>query len=371
MSKFFVYDESMTNTKAKITTAKLAAMSDIIASEKKFLNAGDASTPNALTLDADVLIAVGNSVFRTAETELTVSNLDTGTGFTVGSDYYVYCCDPSSGSDTSDVDEEYKISLNSTYPDGYTAENSRKIGGFHYGIVRVTDDTGKAVGTDSKEYGTAWTSNVYTGILPASVWTVLHRPKCEDPSGMVYVSGGLWADIYLDSDDGNDGLASVYNATPITGTESLNWYIAVEKARRVGKRLPSYADFIQYAYGSPEGTDSGNTNAWSATGNTARQVTGYVKNAVSAVGCRDCVGNVWEWLDELCLDPTATAWNWQDVLGSGFGDAYIPSQTALHALGAGGDWVSGIHDGARAVIANGYPWVVNTHFGVRCVCDSR
>ena len=71
----------------------------------------------------------------------------------------------------------------------------------------------------------------------------LHRPKC-DPSGMAYLGNGLWADIYLASDDGANGLQSVYNATPITGTEGLNWYIANEKAARVGKRLPDLAEWL-------------------------------------------------------------------------------------------------------------------------------
>ena len=369
--KFFVYDESMANTKAKITVSKLAAMSDIVASEKKYLTAGDSSAPNELTLDANVLIAVGNSVFKSAETALTVSNLDTGSGFAAGSDYYVYCCDPTSGAEATDTDEVYKISLNATYPDGYTADNSRKIGGFHYGTVRVTDDTGRAVGTDGSEYGTSWASNVYTGIVPASVWTLLHLPKCEDPSGMVYVGAGMWVDIYMASDDGANGCASVYNTAPMTGTECINWYLANERARRVGKRLPTYAEYCQYAYGSPEGTDSGNTNAWTATGNTGRHNTGLIANATSAVGCRDCVGNVWEWLDDSVLDPTASSWNWYDITDNkGFGDMYIPSSTAFHALVAGGSWSDGVHCGARALNAPDYPWNVHATLGFRCVCDS-
>ena len=37
MSKFYGYDEAMENDIAKITTPKLALMSDVVASDKKFI----------------------------------------------------------------------------------------------------------------------------------------------------------------------------------------------------------------------------------------------------------------------------------------------------------------------------------------------
>ena len=51
--------------------------------------------------------------------------------------------------------------------------------------------------------------------------------------------------------------------------------------------------------------------------------------------------------------------------------AYIPSNTALHALIGGGSWGGGVRVGSRAVIATGYPWYVNGSFGVWCVCDAQ
>lgn len=129
--KFFLYDETMMNTKAKITTEKLSAMSDIVSQKAQYITAAGAATPNQITIAAGVLIAVGSSVFKTVLTNLTTANLDTGSGFEMGTDYYIYCCDPTNGSDTVDRDEVFVISKNSTYPSGYTADNSRKIGGFH------------------------------------------------------------------------------------------------------------------------------------------------------------------------------------------------------------------------------------------------
>ncbi len=81
MSKFYGYDEAMENDIAKITTPKLALMSDVVASDKKFIRMENGS----LTVIAGVLIAVGNSVFKTEKkTTLTASNLDgTATKFEV------------------------------------------------------------------------------------------------------------------------------------------------------------------------------------------------------------------------------------------------------------------------------------------------
>ena len=60
---------------------------------------------------------------------LNSANLDSG-AFQVGKDYYIYCCDKG-----SKQDEEYKISLNSTYPVGYNAENQEKSVDFTMGIA--------------------------------------------------------------------------------------------------------------------------------------------------------------------------------------------------------------------------------------------
>ena len=365
MSKFFGFDENMSNAIAKITTPKLALMSGLVAPEKEFITGSGSS----ITIKAGILIAVGDSVFKTTQTTLTASNLDSGNSFTVGKDYCIYICDPTGGDDTDFTGEVYLISLNTTYPAGYTASTSRKIGGFHYGKVRGVNDKWNPVNSSGTEKGSGWESNVSNGIIPNSVWTLEHRPTC-DPTGMVYI-GPFWADIYASSDDGAQGLQSKYGVVPITGTEGLNWYIANERAMRVGKRMPSYAEWCKCAHGSPQGLDANNNNAWSATTNSARTTCGNVNNAVSAKNCRDCVGNVWEWVDDLLHDPTAATAGWYDPMeGQGFGQIYTYSATALHALGCGGAWDGGVRAGSRAVSCAAYPWSVDTHVGVRCVCDA-
>jgi formylglycine-generating enzyme required for sulfatase activity len=364
MGRLFVYDENMTDERAKITVAKMAAVSDIVAPEKAFIQYSDTGK---LTVLPGAVIAVGeNAIFETEETTLSAANLDGASSFAHGTDYYIYICD--NGSDASN--EVYLISQNSTFPDGdeWDDSNTRKIGGFHYGYVRNVNEYNQEINTSGTVRGSGWESNVKEDILPNSVWTTKHRPTCE-PSGMVYMGNGLWGDIYLSSDDGANGLQSVYGGTPITGTEGLNWYIANEKAARVGKRLPSLAEWLLGAEGSPQGLDASNTNGHTATSNTARTAVGKIKNAVSVRNIMDMVGNVNKWLDEFLHDPTASSASWYDVV-SGYGQIYMYSSTGLHALIGGGVWSSGVHAGARCVNCSNYPWNVYTNIGVWCVCDS-
>lgn len=379
MSRIFVDDVTKTDRRALLNVNKLATISDIVAPTSQYLYASGA---NEITVIEGCVIAVGGAgIFKTGNTVLNASNLDIGAAFAVGSDYYVYICD----SRQDAQDEQYIISLNSTYPSGWNASNSRKIGGFHYGRCRKINDNMQPVNSSGAIFGTGWESAVSNGILPRSVWTLGHRPKCS-PEGMVYLGGGTWVDIYLNSDDGAQGLKSEYNCAPMTGTEGMNWYTFTERLMKSGKRMPDYSEFCAYAFGSPQGLDGANTNAWTATTNTGRGTTGSVVNAVSAVGCVDAVGRVWEWLNDLITraehatnaeyHPTA-AWGWDkksplrdNATKYDVGNIYQYYAYSLAALVAGGNWADGVRAGARAVGCGGYPWDVSANFGVRGACDS-
>ena len=379
MSRLLVDDVTKTDRRALLNVNKMATISDIVAPTNQYLYARGA---DEITVAEGCVIAVGGAgIFETAASVLNASNLDVGSAFAVGNDYYVYICD----SRLDAEDEKYVISLNSTYPNGWNASNSRKIGGFHYGRCRKVDDSLQPVNSSGVIFGTGWESAVSNGILPRSVWTLGHRPKCN-PEGMVYLGGGTWIDIYLSSDDGAYGLKSEYNCAPMTGTEGMNWYTFTERLMKSGKRMPDYSEFCAYAFGSPQGLDDANNNAWSATTNTGRGVTGSVVNAVSAVGCVDAVGRVWEWLNDLitraehATNDTYHAreeWGWDltSPLKTGatqydVGNIYQYYHASLAALIAGGRWNNGANAGARAVICNNYPWRVDTNIGVRGACDS-
>lgn len=321
---------------------------------------GDAT----VKLYADQVIAVGDATFITTEQTLGTGNLDSGSAFSQGTDYYVYLCN-SSGM------QIVKISANSTYPSGFTAATSRKIGGFHYGRCRRVNSSTEPINTSSVVGGSGWETNTFLGILPRSVWTMLHRPKCS-PEGMVYLTDGVWVDIYLASVS-SGLLASKYNATPATGTEGYSWYTFAENAMKVGKRMLDYQEWCQAAYGSPPGGDSGNTYCW--CNESARHAAGTHQYAISAIGCADCAGNVWEWNKELIVRFDGTqSWAWQDVLGTSLGDAtgkaYMLTSTALVALVCGGIWDHGAFCGARALSASLCPWYVYGPIGSRLACDS-
>ena len=379
MSRLLVDDVTKTDRRALLNVNKMATISDIVAPTNQYLYARGA---DEITVAEGCVIAVGGAgIFETAASVLNASNLDVGSAFAVGNDYYVYICD----SRLDAEDEKYVISLHSTYPNGWNASNSRKIGGFHYGRCRKVDDSLQPVNSSGVIFGTGWESAVSNGILPRSVWTLGHRPKCN-PEGMVSLGGGTWIDIYLSSNDGAYGLKSEYNCAPMTGTEGMNWYTFTERLMKSGKRMPDYSEFCAYAFGSPQGLDDANTNAWSATTNTGRGVTGSVVNAVSAVGCVDAVGRVWEWLNDLitraehATNATYHAreeWGWDltSPLKTGatqydVGNIYQYYHASLAALLAGGRWNNGAYAGARAVLCSNYPWVVDAYVGVRGACDS-
>ena len=173
----------------------------------------------------------------------------------------------------------------------------------------------------------------------------------------------------------------------MTGTENMNWYNFVERLAKSGKRMPSYAEYCAYAFGSPAGLDNANTNAWSATTNTGRGTTGSVVNAVSCVGVVDAVGRVWEHTSELITRAehatnadyhASAAWGWdkKSPLNTGeksydVGNIYQYYAYSLAGLVAGGCWYDGVRGGARAVSCGACPWGVSASVGGRGACDSQ
>lgn len=305
---------------------------------------------DALSVKAglSVLVATTMVSFATA-TAITMPS------HTIGTDYYIYVC----------TDGTIRADANSSAPTGYNTGNSRKIGGYHYGRVR----------------NTLTVTDVATEIVPRSLWDLTYRPKCN-PAGMVdvYYNGSLWADIYLAAVDSaitlTNGVVtagtckSVYNATPLSGTEGLHGYNFIELAKNSGKRLLTLAESLAVAHGSPQGNDGDNLNAWSATTNSARTGTGQVARAVSFCGATDCVGNLWEWLDEWSNDYSTLSWGWKNTMsGQNVGQQYLPNSTGLIMYIAGGSWSIGVLAGSRALYVANAPWSVNTTIGSRFACD--
>jgi hypothetical protein len=322
--------------------------------------------------------------------------LDQGAAFIPGTDYFVYLCLPVSGP------PEIIVSANATYPAGFSASNSRKIGGFHYGHIRIVDETWTPINSTGVKYGstgTIWQDNVTIGIIPNSVWDLRNRPKTLF-GGLVKI-GNIWVSIYqasaktpvtfmsgtsLVSVSGGE-LQSKYGQLPATGTEGLCQYNFVELASRAGMRLMSYQEWLAAAIGNPQGESAADNYGWTKTTNTARARTGCGVNpstgqydqaagikpyAVSAYNVVDAVGNVWEWLSDYSprFDASSGTWGWKDQLGAGMGQIYAWKDDGFTAFIAGGRWSNGVVAGCRAVALLNPPWNVDATIGSRLACDA-
>lgn len=327
-----------------------------------------------------------------------VLNLDTGNTLEYGADYSIYLC-------LAGLTPEIVVSKNNTFPNGFTANNSRKIGGFHYGAIRKVSDDGlwvpiDSVGNKFGSSGIAWQNNVTEGIIPNAVWDLKNRPKTL-MDGLVKVSKNTWAFIYQASVKAainfmsgtnlvhvKDGeLQSKYGQLPATGTEGLCQYNFVELAERAGMRLLSYAEWLCAAYGNPQGEDGADNYGWTKTSNSARARTGCSVNnsngahdpvvgikpyAVSAKNVVDCVGNVWEWLSDYSNrhDAGSGSWTYHNQLGAGMGQIYAWKVDGFVALIAGGSWYGDVFAGPRAINTLNRPWTVGTAVGSRLACDA-
>ena len=217
-----------------------------------------------------------------------------------GKDVYIYACAPSGTS----MEPIFKLSCNSTTPTGYTATNSRKIGGFHCLCA--------AVGTIS---GHTLTGYAQGDVLPASIWDLRHHAVCGS-EGMVFVNG-VWVDIYLAGWDGTK-LVSQYGATVADGSNGASAADAdggfsgesfAEYATYVGKSLIDRQTFMAAAEGSNQKTTvSGSADPVTTGGhvdtNGVRMISNY--------GCEDCCGAYWQYTCELA-DSGAI---WYDALNS-------------------------------------------------------
>ena len=220
-------------------------------------------------------------IFMSGDDDVQISDLqtmlDTGSSFGAGKNYYIYLCSTSPLSGASLV-----VSLNSTYPDGWSATSSRKIGGFHTECANVGSISGHPL--------SGWTAG---DILPGSFWTLKFRPTC-DPEGFVYVDGlGKWVSIYFLSYT-NSKLVSTYGGTVADGESSTKFhgFKFIEEMGKVGMRLPTWDEFNVFAKGSNEGTNIYGSADPTTTGghkdtNSRRMVSNY--------GLEDCCGMQWQW----------------------------------------------------------------------------
>ncbi len=269
----------------------------------------------------------------------TASAMDIG-AISNGKDYYVYACD-NAGSLV------FLISLASTFPNGYSAATSRKLGGFHTLCVNVGTIAGHAL--------TDFTAN---SILPQSVWDLKHRALSGN-EGMVWSAEvGLWVDIYLASGTGGSTV-SVYAGTI---SDTRDWNDFVDDFAAVKKQLLDDAEFQIIAAGSNEEKNiAGSADPVTAGGHS--DAAG--RRMISDIGCEDCCGALNQWLREqsAMYDDAVTA-GWYNLPGSK-GQLYKPVDTNDVKLSAGGGWSNAVNCGSRCRYADDSRWRTSTGIGGR------
>ena len=325
-----------------------------IKNNPNYYNRDELFTTNktTVTIPKDLKINInGNCYISTINKSLQLSTVDTPANL-AGKDVYIYACEPTSGTEPIFV-----LSLNSTVPTGYTANNSRKIGGFHC----LCKDVGVIEGHTLSGYVTG-------DILPATRWDLLHRPKGE-PEGFAYEElTDCWIAIYLPSWDGTK-LVSVYNGVIADGTSTKKWHgeAFYEQFAKQGMRLVWRHEFQMAAKGSNEGTGIKNAADPNTTGG---HVDSNNRRMISNIGLEDCCGCSWQWAMDLGF---AGGSEWNDSVYNSNVDSqrYGQSYGTLYRLLLGALWNAGSHCGSRSVDCNNGSSSVSSHCSARGASEPR
>ena len=292
-----------------------------------------------------------------------------------GKDFYLYACQPTTG-----IIPKYVLSINATYPAGYTSSNSRKIGGFH-GLCA-------SVGTIANHTLTGYLTGA---ILPQSVWCLKHRAKASSNAGLVYIPPlKLWSAIYLTS--GSSSVPTIVFGGTIL--DAITYFVSSSAARVLKMRLPSDYEFGVLAEGSNQGTNIlGSADPVTVT--AAVDTNG--RRMISHYGVESAAGVMWQWLNTsgYRFDGAAThthtyssitgdagsytsgtasadvapGWSYKAQTG-GKGSLYTQGTYGSTKLIAGGNWNAAPNCGSRARYAGYSPWDASTYFGFRCITST-
>ncbi len=203
---------------------------------------------------------------------------------------------------------------------GYESQDSEFVSFYTKGIQNINKRA---------YYNQATVSHPLSGfkakdIIPESVWCLSFHPSCKNWGGMVYDRDTeIAVDIYLQSGI-CENTKSVFQVKPKVWRQQMNHQ---EDMRLVGKRLLTDNEFTSISSGSPELTylevDSNTTTGGHIAKNGDRMI--------SFIGCEDCCGYLWQWLDTIGPRTTSNEWSTYDGDGK-FGKQY---HSANGSLGGG------------------------------------
>ena len=362
-SRFVTFDFEDENHRSVKIAAGVHVRLDIVTEDGTETRWLDTAETMHLNLDAGIKEAVARTATRTNHDE--------------GRNFYGYLVPD------FETEDEVKIvvSCNATYPNDiserYTAANTRKLFSFHTLCVNAgsnlqgkiaeapscglvpgdkvlikqyssDDDDGfydfynvPVVSVSAKsKYDVVTVQHPLAGflsgqILPESVFCITFHPESE-PDGMVYdVDTDIAVDIYLQSGKGR-GTASEYGATITDSREHQNHQ---DDMRHVRKRLLRDHEFSSIALGSNEKT---NIKGSADPVTTGGHVDTAERRMISFLGCEDCCGAMWQWLEEVSASGSSD-WHVYDGQGE-MGNTY----GASYALLAGADWDDSSDSGSRA-----------------------
>lgn len=256
------------------------------------------------------------------------------------------------------------------------APGAVKIGGFHYGpVMPGTTLTSGGFNTATRASDDfKWTQqalDLIVGINAHSIWDLQWRPKC-DPRGMVCVTAenGLplfWVDIYFCGTNHLIDGTSKHGSNVASGTvlpqrapkrgggtyADLSWFVAAEIAFDHGKRLMSYQEFAEMAYGVTEAQSLG--GASSTIPATAFQA-GYT----SRFGVPQATGHHWVY-GNIAHADSGTAW----AVGALRGQTYGMPVRAIF----GGARDGAAYSGSRCSDWGDSAWDSHWSAGLRAACD--
>ena len=297
----------------------------------------------SVTVSAGTQVTI-NGKFYVTETPKTVSLPSVGNG----KDVYLYACESSTREPT------FVISANSTVPDGYNAQNSRKIGGFHTLCANVGNIGGHSL-----------SGYVAGDIIPYSAWDLKHRPVSE-VEGMVWVAPiNKWVQIYLPSWSGSK-LVSRFNGVIVDGGSShkLNGEGFAYEAGLANCQLISRDEFMIAMRGVPEGVNIQGNNDPNTTGG---HVATNGQRIISNYGIEDGVGVIWQWSRDCAEFYPGAVWDnknfylneysWQEtsVYNSEFDTVKRGSCFGfLRRFHLGASWDDGANSGSRSVLCNNF-----------------